>query len=311
MVEVVVIGSLNMDLSVKVSHIPVPGETLTGGDLVSNAGGKGANQAVACARLGRSVAMLGKVGNDGFGQQMVANLKSQGVDTTNILTSKTAASGTAMIMVDEKGENIIVVSPGANGELLPEDLKIFETMIASSSFVLLQLEIPLITIQEVVTIAKNCHVPVLLNPAPAQSLPDSIYQYLDYIVPNETEVRILTGLTVVDEVTASAAAELLLQKGVKNVIITLGSKGAFVSGQGKNQMVSALRVSAIDTTAAGDAFIGGFVSAQVEGLELVESVRFACCVGALAATKYGAQSSLPSLKEALAVFSPEGGSTGQ
>lgn len=307
MAEIVIIGSLNMDLSVKVARIPEPGETITGSGLVINAGGKGANQAVACARLGRKVTLVGKVGRDDFGREMTRNLDSQGVETGHILTAEHSPSGTAMIMVDAKGENCIVVSPGSNDELTPEDIVTSEDLIKTGKILLLQLEIPLETVLQSIRIAHKYNIPILLNPAPARELPDAIFAHLTFLVPNETETKILTGIDVTDDRSAQTAADRLMQRGVKNVVITLGDKGAYIASEGYSKHIPALKIIPVDSTAAGDAFIGGLAATQVEGATLEESVRFACCVGALAATKFGAQSSLPSLQEVLEIYHPEGG----
>lgn len=307
MADIVVIGSLNMDLSVRVPRIPVPGETLLGNGIVTNPGGKGANQAGACARLGKRVAMVGKVGKDDFGRQMVQNLDSFGVNTQYIFTDPDNASGMAVIMVDAKGENSIVVLPGANGTFSTTDIKKAEGLIKEARLVILQLEISLESVIEGIRIARNHQVPVLLNPAPAVELPEEIYRGLDFIIPNETEAKILTGIDVVDEKSMKMASSILLSKGVKNVIITLGKNGAYAASNTLSLWIPPIDIIPVDTTAAGDAFIGGFAAAQIDSFSLEESVRFACCTGALATTKHGAQASLPMLNEVMSVYRPKGG----
>lgn len=309
MVDIVVIGSLNMDLSVTVPRIPVSGETLTGSGLITNPGGKGANQAGACARLGKQVAMVGKVGNDDFGRQMIRNMQSLGVDPSFITVSPGVPSGTAMILVDPRGENSIVISPAANGTFTIEDLHAAEGFIKSAGIVILQLEIPIEVVMESIRIARRHRVPVLLNPAPAQLLPDEVYDGLDFLVPNETETKILTGVEIdpSDGQSVRKASSILLDRGVKNVVITLGRNGAYYASKTRSNWIPPINIIPVDTTAAGDAFIGGFAVAQIEDLSVDESVKFACCCGALAATKHGAQASLPSLQEVLEVYRPEGG----
>lgn len=309
MVDIVVIGSLNMDLSIMVPRIPVPGETLTGSGLITSPGGKGANQAGACARLGKQVAMVGKVGGDDFGRQMIRNMQSFGVDPSQITMDDCASSGTAMILVDPKGENSIVVSPGANGTFSIEDVRAAEGLIQSAKIIILQLEIPLEAVIESIRLARHHHVPVLLNPAPARELPDKVYCGLDFLVPNETEAKELTGIEIdaSDEQSLRRATSILLERGVKNVVITLGRNGAFYASNSQSNWIPPVNIIPVDTTAAGDAFIGGFAVAQIEELSVEESVKFACCCGALAATKQGAQTSLPSLQEVLEVYRPEGG----
>lgn len=302
MADIVVIGSLNMDLSVKVPRIPAPGETISGGGLVTSAGGKGANQAAACAKLGGSVAMIGRVGRDDFGRRMTAGLASLGVDVSQIRADAETPSGTAMIMVDAHGENCIVISPGANAKVqITEDAQITD-LIKHAKILLLQLEIPLEVVFTAVKTAARNGVPVLLNPAPAVLLPEELYPDIDYLIPNETEAGILSGIAVKDLDTAKKAAQKLVEKGAKNVIITLGDQGAFVVSSAFSGQIPSISVHAVDTTAAGDSFIGGFAYAQVNRFSLKDSIRFACCVGALAATRYGAQASLPSLSEVMAIF---------
>lgn len=307
MSDIVVIGSLNMDLSVRVQRIPSPGETISGSGLVTSAGGKGANQAAAVAKLGGSVSMVGSVGKDDFGERMTSGLAALGVDVSHVQTREEVSSGTAMIIVDAAGENCIVISSGANGRVNIAGDQAVEDLIANARMVLLQLEIPLEVVREAVMIANRHKVPVLLNPAPAVQLPDELFPLIEFLIPNETEASLLSGIRVKDLSSAGLAAQQLVEKGVKTVIITLGDQGAYVASPQVTGHFPAVKIHPVDTTAAGDAFIGGFSYAQANRYSLVDSIRFACCTGALAATKYGAQASLPTLDEVTAVFRPEGG----
>ena len=295
MTEIVVLGSLNMDLSIHVPRIPLPGETLSGGNLLTSPGGKGANQAAASARLGRQVAMIGCVGQDDFGQRMKSNLRSMGIEVSHIKEETSVPSGTAMILVDPRGENCIVLSPGANQKVTlgPADVD----LIKKARILLLQLEIAPDIIFEAIDIAHAASVPVLLNPAPAIPLDESIYPKIDYLVPNETEATLLTGVKVMDLPSTQKAAEILLTRGVKTVIITLGAEGAFLATKKKKVHVPAFKTEVVDTTGAGDAFIGGFASGLVQGKEIGFALQMASAAGALASAKTGAQTSLPSCQE--------------
>jgi ribokinase len=224
--KIIVIGSANTDMVVKASKLPLPGETILGGTFFMNAGGKGANQAVAAARLDGNVTLVTKVLNDIFGKQTIEGLQKENINTDHVFVDEEAPSGTALIMVNDQGENCIVVAPGANANLLPADIEKVKN-IAEADIILMQLEIPMETIAAVVKNAKANHQKVILNPAPAQNLDDELLNGLFLIIPNETEASLLTGITVDDEATASLAARLFLYKGVQNLIITLGSRGAF------------------------------------------------------------------------------------
>jgi len=295
MAEIVVLGSLNMDLSINVPRIPLPGETICGGSMMTRPGGKGANQAAACARLGRQVAMIGCVGQDDFGRRMKDNLRSIGVDVSHIKEETSAPSGTAMILVDTKGENCIVLSPGAN-QIVTID-PVDADLIKQAKILLLQLEITPETVCEAADIAKAAGVPVLLNPAPAIAFNEDIYAKIDYLIPNETEATLLTGVKVKDIPSAEKAAKILLERGTKTVIITLGADGAFLATNQRKVHVPALKTDVVDTTGAGDAFIGGFASALVQGKGIDLALNMASAAGALAATKAGAQTSLPTRQE--------------
>jgi ribokinase len=291
MAEIAVVGSLNMDLSIQVPRIPSPGETISGGNLLTNAGGKGANQAIACACLGKKVAMVGCVGNDDFGRSLKNGLNTKGVDTRSIAESSSAPTGTAMIMVDGKGENCIVLSIGAN-RLVNIDTTAEES-IRRAKILLLQLEIPVNVVVNAIEIANRWNVPVLLNPAPAIPIPVQILSKVDYLVPNETEAALLTDIQIKDNSTAEKAAGVLLAKGAKTVIITRGADGALMMDANETMHIPAFTVNAVDTTGAGDAFIGGLATAIIEGKDRKTTLEFASAAGALASTKPGAQVSLP------------------
>ena len=303
--DVLVIGSLNADLVVRAPHFPQPGETISGDDLHIIPGGKGANQAVAAARQGASVAMLGRVGKDSFGPFLLDSLKSDSVDVTNVLVDD-SATGTAIIVVDANGQNSIVLSAGANGKVTSKD---FEALKIEAKILLLQLEIPLKTVIHAAKWGKQKGMIVILNPAPARELPDELIANVDYILPNETELNLLSGVPVTDITSAEKAARGLLARGAKNVVVTLGEKGAlFVSNKQVSQ-AAAHKIEVVDTTAAGDAFIGGFASKLLESDSSlsktkqqaaslhINAVKYANACGALAATKFGAQPSLPTKEE--------------
>jgi ribokinase len=296
MFDILIIGSLNADLVVRVPRFPVPGETISGGDLKIIPGGKGANQAVAAAKLGATTAMLGRVGQDQFGKILLNNLERFQVDTSRVQTSH-SATGTAVIIVDEIGQNSIVLSPGANGEVTKVDVNEFSVGRIGARFVLLQLEIPLDVVTFAAESARENNVLVILNPAPARALPAELLKSVDYIVPNESELSLLTGLEVFDLDSAEVAARELLQQGTFKVIVTLGDKGALYVSRDGSFHIPAFSVNVLDTTAAGDAFIAGMAVSLAQGKIMRESIRFACACGALAATKFGAQSSLPTIDE--------------
>jgi len=300
MPNILVIGSLNADLVVRAPRFPRPGETISGEDLSIIPGGKGANQAVAAARQGTSVAMVGRVGNDSFGPTLIQNLQENNVDTAHVLTDE-SATGTAIIVVDADGQNSIVLSPGANGKVIPADVD--EVAFKDGDTLLLQLEIPLETVVHAAGLARQNGLRVILNPAPARQLPDSLLADVDILVPNESELQLLTGIPVTDAASAEVAAKALLAKGVKTVIVTLGANGALLVTGEKARHVPTFKVDVVDTTAAGDAFIGGLAAALLKGVPLEEAVRHGNASGALAATKFGAQPSLPMVDEVMNLMS--------
>ena len=303
MADILVIGSLNADLVVRAPRFPKAGETISGEDLQILPGGKGANQAVAAARQGVKTAMVGRVGNDSFGPFLLNSLKSDAVDITNVLVHD-SATGTATIIVDSNGQNSIVLSAGANGKVSIRDI---DSLTVDAKILLLQLEIPLETVIHAAKWCKEKGMTVVLNPAPARALPDELISNADFILPNETELNSLTGVPVRDLASAEQAARKLLKRGAQHVIVTLGENGALAVTREQVIQSNSYKVSVVDTTAAGDAFIGGFASALLRGLELKEAVKYSNACGALAATKFGAQPSLPNKEETEEFMSLRGG----
>lgn len=290
------VGSINLDLVVSAEHIPRPGETLAGNSFRTFFGGKGANQAVAAARLGYPVTLIGKVGEDAFGLQLIESLRCDGVETS-FIEKVPGATGVALIITDDRGENSIVVVPGANSQLGPSDVEQHEDILSNAGMILTQLEIPLETVDALGKIAKERNVPLVLDPAPAQFLPASILRNLRWITPNEVETSHLLH-SFGQEIPENDAAKQLLAQGVSHVVLKLGPRGALVVEDAQTKtMVPAFRVQAVDTTAAGDAFNGAFAVALLRGKSAPEAVRFANAVAAISVTRRGAQPSMPTSEE--------------
>ncbi|HIP71722.1 MAG TPA: ribokinase [Anaerolineae bacterium] len=297
--KIVVVGSLNMDLVTQARKIPAPGETIIGGDLQTIPGGKGANQAVAAARAGAQVTMVGRVGDDVFAGRLRDNLLADGIDANYVQNTPDTASGVALIVVDENGQNSIVVAPGANGRLTPTDVTLAKPAIQQADVLLLQLEVPLEAVLRAARLAADAHVKVILNPAPARPLPPELLALVDILIPNESETATLTGWPTGTQAELAAAAARLHEQSVATVILTLGERGALLSQAGRAfYHVAAFPVAqVVDTTAAGDAFVGGMATAVAEGQRLPEAMRFGTAAGALSVTRAGAQPSLPRRSE--------------
>ncbi|MBD2771378.1 ribokinase [Iningainema tapete] len=292
--SIIVFGSINIDLVATSPRLPVAGETLLGYDFFPAPGGKGANQAVALARLGIPTQMVGRVGADSFGKELISNLQATGVQTEHVFIDETVSSGVALITVDVKGENQIVVVPGANGRVNHEDVERLSYLLPRSTALLLQFEIPMSAVVAAASLAQQAGVKVILDPAPVQvNVPDELYQLVDIITPNEVEASQLVGFPVNDSESAAEATAVLLQRGVKCAIAKLGAKGVFCATNESSFFIPAFPVQAIDTVAAGDAFNGGLVAALFEKLSLREAVIWGAAAGALATTIRGAQPSLP------------------
>lgn len=290
--KILVIGSSNTDMTVKSPMIPRPGETVIGGEFKMGAGGKGANQAVAAKRLGGDVTFVCKVGRDLFGDNAVENYRKEGMDVSHVLRSD-KPSGVALILVDGNAENCISVATGANGDLTPEDIEAKADLIRSSSILVLQNEIPIESVLKAARIGHEAGAYVILNPAPACALPEEIFQYVDLMTPNQTESEFYTGIPVNDEDSAQKAADALRAKGVKDIIMTMGSKGSMGFTSEGSFFTPSHKVEAVDTTAAGDTFCGGLAVAISEGKTLREAAEFATAASALTVQKMGAQESIP------------------
>ena len=304
--KIVVIGSSNTDMILKVEHIPKPGETVIGGTFSTAAGGKGANQAVAAARAGADVTFVARVGTDMFGIQAIEGFVKDNINVNHVLKDTDQPSGVALIFVDDKGENSIAVASGANGKLSPADIYAVREAIAEADVVVMQLETPLDTISEAVAIADQAGVKVILNPAPAQPLDEEILSKVSVLTPNETEAEMLTGITVKGDADVRKSAEVLRKKGIGTVAITLGPRGVFVNGGGLNELVPGFEVETVDSTAAGDVFNGALAVALAEGKSLNDAVRFANAAGAISVTKLGAQPSAPTRQEIVAFLEGHG-----
>lgn len=295
--NILVVGSSNTDMVVKSAKIPVPGETVLGGNFIMNPGGKGANQAVAAAKLGGDVTFVAQVGRDIFGEAAIKGFKKHNINTSLIQVDDGNPSGVALIMVDEKGENCISVALGANSAMNTTVIDDSLETIKEAAYVLVQLEIPIEVVTYLVKTASEQNVKVVLNPAPAQVLSDELLSNLHIITPNETEAEILTGIKVQDEISAKEAALKLIEKGLDTVIITLGAKGAYVLSKELDELVPSAKVEAVDTTAAGDTFNGALVVGLAEEMPLKEAILFANKAAALSVTKMGAQASAPSRED--------------
>jgi len=295
--RIVVVGSSNMDMVIKLGNLPEAGETVIGGDFIMAGGGKGANQAVAAVRLGGEVTFIARVGKDMFGKQAIQDLQTEGINTDYIVIDDTDPSGVAMIFVDPGGENSIGVASGANNKLSEEDIDAAKEMIVNADSLVLQLETPVDVVRYAARLASDAGVKVILNPAPAQKLDDALFRNLTVLTPNEGETELLTGVKVNDEKSALQAAQILRTKGVATVIITMGAKGSFLATKDRELLIPTKEVAALDTTAAGDAFNGALAFALAEKTTWIDAVRFANLAGALAATKMGAQPSLPTYEE--------------
>ena len=297
MKKIIVIGGSNVDMLVRTSHLPAPGETILGGEFFMNQGGKGANQAVAIKRLGGNLIFMAKLGNDVLGRQSVGYFKKEGIDTRYIALDEDSASGVALISVDDHAENSIVVASGANMLLNEQDVdKMLEEM-CEGDILLMQLEIPLQTVEYAARKAFGKGVKVVLNPAPARSLPKELFRHLYMVTPNRIEAEMLTGIKIANDADVEKVAEEICAMGVKNVIITLGSKGCLIREEGVSYRIDAFKVEPVDTTAAGDTFNGALCVGLSEGMDLKQAAVMASKASSIAVTRMGAQSSIPYREE--------------
>ena len=293
MKRIAVIGSTNTDMVISGERIPVPGETVSGGRFMMSPGGKGANQAVAVARLSAKrggCLFVAKVGDDLFGRDTARRMKKEGISARLVVDAK-EPSGTALILVDSKGQNVISVALGANGTLSPADIEPFRAEVEGAAILLLQLETPLETVAWAANVAHAAGVPVILNPAPARKLPKSLYSSVDWLTPNETEAEMLTGVKVTDAASAAKATAALMRRGVGHVVITMGSRGCWCGDEGR--LFPAKKVKAVDCVAAGDTFNGALAVAIAEGMPCAEAIGFAQKAAAISVTRRGAQPSVP------------------
>jgi ribokinase len=296
--RIAVVGSLNMDLVIRSPHIPQPGETILGSDFVTIPGGKGANQAVAAARLGAEVSMVGRLGQDAFADVLLDNLAAAGVDAAHVQKDAGAATGVALIVVDDNGENSIVVASGANMRVTEADINSAETVIANASVLILQLEVPLPAVMRSAVIAREHGVPVILNPAPARELPADLFKLVDVLIPNEIETALLSGQKSQSPSELRGSAQKLLDYGVGSVVVTQGKRGALlVSNEHEPVEFEAFKIDPVDTTAAGDAFVAGLAVHLGAGHPLPEAIQWGNAAGALAAMRFGAQTSAPTQDE--------------
>jgi ribokinase len=291
---IVVVGSSNTDMIIRVPRIPRPGETLLGGEFLTAAGGKGANQAVAAACAGGRVVFVARVGKDSFGDQAIEGYREAGIDVRHVYRDAAAPSGVALIFVAHAGENSIAVAGGANSRLSAADVDKAAGVIRSAAVLVMQLETPLPAVRRAAALAAKAGVPVILNPAPARELPDALLKLISVMTPNETEAEMLTGIRVTSDAAAAKVCAALRSRGVGSVVLTLGARGAFVDDGSTQRVVRGIRVKAVDSTAAGDVFNGALAVALAEGRSLLDAVRFANAAAALSVTKLGAQPSAPS-----------------
>ncbi|WP_413494765.1 ribokinase [Morganella psychrotolerans] len=301
-----VLGSINVDHIMNIAQFPAPGETVIGKQYQTAFGGKGANQAVACGRSGADITFIACVGDDAIGAEILAQLKHDRVHTAAISVIPETTTGVAMIFVNGEGENVIGISAGANAALTPARFLPYQMIVAQSDALLMQLESPLETVIAAAEIAKKNQTKVILNPAPARELPDSLLSLVDVITPNETEAEKLTGISVSDETGAAKAAQVLHDKGIEQVLITLGSRGVWLSINGEGRCIPGFKVNAVDTIAAGDTFNGAYVTALLEGKPADDAVRFAHAAAAISVTRRGAQPSVPWRKEIDAFLAARG-----
>jgi ribokinase len=298
--RIVVLGSLHTDLIIKVDSIPSLGETVLGKSFLRSPGGKGANQAVAAAKLGANVVMIGRIGSDFFGHELIKNIRRFGVNTEYLVEDESTYTGVALIMVDNEGNNIIAVASGADMNCCKDDVYLARRMIEETDVLLIQLEIPLSVVQYAIDLAYNYGVRIILNPAPAQKLPNSLLKKIDILIPNESEAEVLSGMRISNLSSAKNAAFKILDSGVSDVIVTMGREGALMVNSEKCEKsvhVKGVDVKAIDTTGAGDAFCGAIAVAVSSGMDLVDAVRYANIVGALTTRKIGAQEAMPTERE--------------
>jgi len=291
--KIVVVGSCNTDMVIKADRLPVPGETILGGTFFMNPGGKGANQAVAASRMGGNVTLISKTGNDVFGKQSVMLYTAENIKTDYIFSDPKHPSGVALITVDSQGENCIVVASGANAYLTPSDIDKASAEIENSDLILMQLEIPIETVEYVAEMASKKGIKVILNPAPARALSDNLLKNLYIIIPNKSEAEILSGIKVTDIESAKQAADIISAKGVDIVVITLGSQGALIKEYNEFLFVEAFKVDALDTTAAGDTFCGSVCVGFSEGRLSLDPEKLAARAVAITVTRMGAQASIP------------------
>jgi ribokinase len=292
-VNVCVVGSTMVDLVTRVKRLPAPGETLEGRSLTLGYGGKGGNQAVAAAKLGARVTLVTRIGGDAFGDGAYANYRELGIDLRFVLRDDAAVTGVAPIFVDDEAQNCIVIVPGENGALTPDDVQGARAAIEAADILVCQLEIPIATVMAAFAIARAANVTTLLNPAPAAALPDRLWRVTDIVVPNETEAELLTGIALTGDAEAEAAARVLLARGARGVILTLGGRGSLVIDADTCTRIAPVRVDAVDTTGAGDAYVGTLAMCLAAGRTLVGAARCANLIAALSVTRPGTQTSFP------------------